>query len=142
MEEEEEEEDDDENYGIRVSGLSSHTSAVVFVVGGLQGSVSTVSAANSPFDPYNSDVLLAIDVVYNVGRIPSFFRETRKFLLLRNRLLPPPPAAVDPPECSTLLSLLGVTIGSDNRRRRRRREAIFAVTVRNYCTFKLLQRSR
>ena len=68
----------------RDSGLLSHPSAVVFVVGGLQGSGSTVSTANSLFDPYDD-----ANVVYDVREIPRLIRETRKFLLLPDR--PPPP---------------------------------------------------
>ena len=48
---EEDEEEDDDNVGGRDSGLSSHPSVVVFVVGGPQGSGSTRSAAKYLFDP-------------------------------------------------------------------------------------------
>ena len=46
------------------------------------------SAADSPFDPCNVNVLLAADVVYDVGKIPSLVRATRKLFLLTD--LPPP----------------------------------------------------
>ena len=86
---EEEEKDDDDDNG-RDSGLSSHPSVVVVVVGGSQVSGSTLSASDSPFDPYNANVLLAADVIYNVGKIPSLIRATHKFILLPDRPLPPP----------------------------------------------------
>ena len=85
---EEEEKDDDDDNG-RDSGLSSHPSVVVVVVGGSQVSGSTLSASDSPFDPYNANVLLAADVIYNVGKIPSLIRATHKFILLPDRPLPP-----------------------------------------------------
>ena len=52
---------------------------------------STGSAVDSPFDPYDANVLLAADVVYDFGKIPSLVRSTQKFLLLPDRALPSPP---------------------------------------------------
>ena len=57
------------------------------------------SAADSPFDPYDTNVLLAADVIYDVGKIPSLLRATRKFFLLTNLPLPsssPPPLRLRP----------------------------------------------
>ena len=80
----------EDSDGRRDRGLSYHPSTVVVVVGVSQSSGSTGSSADSLFEPYDVNVLLAANGVYNVGNIPSLVRATRKFLLLPDRLLPPP----------------------------------------------------
>ena len=63
---------------------------VVVIVGVSQVSDPMESAADFLFVPYDDNVLLSVDVVYDVGKIPSLFRVTHKLLLLPDRPLPPP----------------------------------------------------
>ena len=115
--EEEEEKDEDKDDG-GDSSLVSHTPAFFVLVGVLQGSGSAGSAANSLFGPYNADIILASDVVYDVGEIPSLVRATRKFLILPDRKPTNPPASAAPPKRLPLLLSLGIPVGSGGRRRK------------------------
>ena len=96
------------------SVLLSHIFVVVVVVDGLQGSGSTGSAADSPFEPYDANVLLAADVVYNVSDIPNLIRPTRKFILLLDRLPPLPPCIRSSAQTVAVI----VAVGDSHQQRR------------------------
>ena len=78
---------------------------------------STGSAVDSPFDPYDANVLLAADVVYDFGKIPSLVRSTQKFLLLPDRALPSPPR-----RRGSAQTVAVIVVVRDSHRQRRQKE--------------------